>query len=73
MNYEVNDYRDPKQPPGWLDWQPISPVSYLFKIIAFLFLIPYLFGFVFSPFGLLTNCILIDYILYWGAIQRGEY
>jgi|TARA_B100001027_G_C16086042_1_gene249517 hypothetical protein len=73
MDYEVEDFRKQKEPPSWLDWQPIRPWNYLFSLLAFLFLLPYLLGFIFSPFGLLTNCILIDYILYWGAMKRGEY
>ena len=73
MRYEFNDYRKPKSPPSWLDWQPKAPVPYIIKMIAFLFLLPYLFGFAFSPLRLLTNCLFIDYILYYGAITRREY
>lgn len=73
MRYEVNDYRKLKPPPSWLDWQPIAPAPYIMKMIAFLFFLPYLFGVAFSPLGLFMNCLLIDYILYYGAITRREY
>jgi len=73
MRYEMNDYRKPKKQPSWFDWKPIMPAAYLFKMLLFLFFIPALLGFMFSPIGLLSNCILIDYILYHSAITRREY
>jgi|TARA_X000000950_G_scaffold21304_1_gene22944 hypothetical protein len=75
MHYETQDFRKPNnnQPPKWTEWQPARPWAYLINILAFLFIFPFLFGLVFTPFGLLMNCILIDYILYWGAMKRGEY
>jgi len=73
MRVEMDDYRKPKPAPSWLDWKPISPATYILKMIGFLFLLPFIFGFAFSPLGLLMNCILVDYILYHGAITRREY
>ena len=64
MDWEVEDYRKKPPPPSWFQWTPSKPGRYIVGIIVFLFVLPYLFGFAFTPMGLLSNCIIIDYIFY---------
>ena len=56
--YEIEDYRQHKVPPKWLEWQPMSPFSYLITLLIFLFIIPWTLGFSFGPIGILFNCII---------------
>ena len=66
MNYEFKDYRnkEPYDPPRWLDWIPDNPLRYLLTICFFIFGIPYLFGYIPTPFGTLWQLLVIDYWLY---------
>jgi len=64
MDWEVQDFRKKPPPPSWTEWTPTNPGKYIAGIIFFLFVLPFLFGFSFTPMGLLSNCILIDYIFY---------
>ena len=66
MHYEFEDYRNkqPYEPPRWLDWTPERPIKYLLVICFFILGIPFLFGYVPSPFGTLWQLIVIDYWLY---------
>jgi hypothetical protein len=73
MDWDVEDYRKKPQPPSYLDWSPINWKSYCGWLVLLLFIVPWIMGFSFSPFGLLTNLILIDYFWYRQAIIRGEY
>ncbi len=69
MNYEFEDYR--KKPPkpmlgSFPFWEVpnILVTDYLVKIVAFLFLIPALFGMALTTTGLLINFLLVDFIMY---------
>jgi len=70
MDYEVEDFRPKPPPPKWLEWTPSLPGRYIMGLIFYLFLIPWIIGFSFTPTGLLFNCILIDYIFYRQDIRR---
>tara|TARA_B100000676_G_C17921437_1_gene755714 strand:+ start:662 stop:898 length:237 start_codon:yes stop_codon:yes gene_type:complete len=66
MNYEFKDFRnkEPYDPPNWLDWQPDNPLKYLILIVFFILGIPFLFGYILTPLGTLTQLLIIDYWLY---------
>ncbi len=66
MNYEFKDFRnkEPYDPPNWLDWQPDNPLKYLILIVFFILAIPFLFGYILTPLGTLTQLLIIDYWLY---------
>ena len=70
MNYEVNDYREPEKPKlgSWPFWQvpEFYILSYLIRLAIFIVVIPYLFGVMLTPMGLLLNFLLIDYFIYRG-------
>lgn len=69
MDYEFEDYRKkPPKPmlgsfPLWIV-PNILVTDYLVKIVAFLFLIPALFGMALTTTGLLINFLLVDFVLY---------
>ena len=73
MNFEFNDYRPKSPPPSYAEWTPINPVRYCMGQTFFLFVLPFLLGFSFSPIGLLMNVVLIDYIFFRNALRRGEW
>ena len=66
MNYEFKDFRnkEPYDPPKWIDWQPDNPLKYLILIVFFILGIPFLFGYILTPLGTLTQLLFIDYWLY---------
>ena len=70
MNYEVKDYREPNKPKLglWPFWQvpEFYILSYLIRLAIFIVVIPYLFGVMLTPMGLLLNFLLIDYFIYRG-------
>jgi hypothetical protein len=70
MNYEVNDFREPEKPKlgTWPFWQvpEVFILSYLIRLAIFIVVIPYLFGVMLTPIGLLLNFLLIDYFIYRG-------
>ncbi|OUW32528.1 MAG: hypothetical protein CBD31_01760 [Flavobacteriaceae bacterium TMED171] len=72
MDWEVQDFRKKPPPPKWSEWSPLLPVRYIVGMIFYLFVLPFLFGFNFTPMGLLFNCILIDYIFYRQDLRRYE-
>ena len=72
MDWEVEDFRKKPEPPRWRDWSPLLPVRYIVGMIFYLFVLPFLFGFSFTPMGLLFNRILIDYIFYRQDLRRYE-
>jgi len=51
---------------SWPFW--IAPaelgLDYLIKLVIFLIIVPMIFGIVYTPLGLLTNYLLIDFIIY---------
>ncbi|MBR18637.1 MAG: hypothetical protein CMA64_00570 [Euryarchaeota archaeon] len=73
MEWDIEDYRKKPPAPSYLEWTPLYWQSYCGWMVLLLFIIPWIMGFSFSPFGLLTNVIIIDYIWYRQAIVRGEY
>tara|TARA_Y100000589_G_scaffold207078_1_gene195240 strand:+ start:230 stop:451 length:222 start_codon:yes stop_codon:yes gene_type:complete len=73
MNYEYNDYRRKPPPPTFTEWTPVSPYRYCMGQVFLLFVLPWLLGFSFSPFGLLMNVVLVDYIFYKRALLKEEY
>lgn len=66
MHYDFEDYRNkkPYNPPTWLEWQPQNPMKYLLVIVFFILGIPYLFGYIPTPFGTFTQMIIVDYWMY---------
>ncbi len=66
MQYEFNDFRNkkPYQPPKWLEWQPERPLGYLMTVVFFILGLPFLFGYILTPFGTLSQLLLIDWWLY---------
>ena len=66
MHHEFEDYRNkkPYTPPSWYDWQPENPFRYLMVIVAFLIGIPYLFGYMLTPFGCLMQLLFWDWYMY---------
>ena len=71
--WEMQDNREPRAQPGWWQWQPQRPNFYLFRLIFFAFMLPFLFGWYFTPIGALLNVAVIDYILYRGSLFTGDY
>ena len=69
MDYEFEDYRKkPPKPmlgsfPLWIV-PNIFVTEYMVKLVAFLFLIPALFGVSLTVTGLFLNFMLVDFILY---------
>ena len=68
MNYEVNDFRKPKPPivegfPFWIVPKGLV-FDYVFKLLIFIIVIPFLFGVILQPLGLFFNFILVDYFIY---------
>ena len=66
MNYEFDDYRNkqPYDPPKWLDWTPDFPIKYLLTIVFFILGIPFFFGYILTPLGVLSQLLIIYYWLY---------
>tara|TARA_X000000950_G_scaffold151148_1_gene186147 strand:- start:5873 stop:6115 length:243 start_codon:yes stop_codon:yes gene_type:complete len=66
MQHEFNDFRNkqPYQPPTWYEWQPENPFRYLIVIATFLVGIPFLFGYILSPFGALMQLVFWDWYMY---------
>ena len=73
IKHEMQDHRPPRPQPGWWSWQPQRPNFYLFRLIFFAFMLPFLFGWYFTPIGALLNVAVIDYILYRGSLLTGDY
>ena len=73
QRWEMQDNREPRTPPGWWQWQPQRANFYLFRLIFFAFMLPFLFGWYFTPIGALLNVAVIDYILYRGSLFTGDY
>lgn len=69
-NYEFEDYRNPNKPKlgSWPFWivPEFYALSYLIRLAIFIVVIPYLFGVMLTPVGLLLNFLLIDYFIYRG-------
>ena len=70
MNYELNDYREPKKPRlgSWPFWQvpDFLALGYVFRITLFVMVLPYLFGVILTPVGYFVNFMLVDYVTYVG-------
>ncbi len=66
MNYEFNDFRkkEPYDPPTWYAWTPDNPLRYLITIVFFILGLPFLFGYVLTPLGTLTQLLLVDWWMY---------
>tara|TARA_Y100000114_G_C11715596_1_gene305767 strand:+ start:472 stop:693 length:222 start_codon:yes stop_codon:yes gene_type:complete len=64
MNFEFEDYREKRPVPKWADWTPDNPMRYCMMQIFLLFVLPWMLGFSLTPFGLLCNVVLVDFILY---------
>ena len=73
MDWEVYNNRRPPEPPTWLDWTPIEPMRYLGSWLLYVWLIPYLFGMVLTPFGILITTVALDYFQYIRARSLGHY
>ena len=67
--FEYEDYRKKGPPPTWTQWTP-DTLRYCMTQIFLLFVLPFLLGFALTPFGLLCNVILVDYILYRHTINN---
>ena len=69
-NYEFEDYRNPNKPKlgSWPFWivPEFYALSYLIRLAIFIVVIPYLFGVMLTPMGLLLNFLIIDYFIYRG-------
>ena len=61
------------QPSSWINWQVPAPLAgdYIFKLLLFLFLLPWFLGFKFTPLGWVMNGLLIDFFVYLGYKHRG--
>tara|TARA_B100001939_G_C16922891_1_gene610205 strand:+ start:687 stop:932 length:246 start_codon:yes stop_codon:yes gene_type:complete len=75
MHYEYEDYRAKPPKPYLGPWLTYSVpeffvVDYIMKMFFILFLLPYLFGFVFTVMGFFLNTIFVDYILYWSYKRK---
>lgn len=68
MDWEVKDFRNHPEPPeeNWPVWTVPNYVvlDYLFKIVGFIFLLPWLFGVMLTPLGLFFNFLFVDWIIY---------
>ena len=73
QRWEMQDNRQPRPEPGWWSWQPQRANFYLFRLIFFAFMLPFLFGWMITPIGALLNVMIIDYILYRGSLFTGDY
>ena len=73
MDYEFKDYRRKTPPPSYTEWTPANKLRYCMGQVFFLFVLPFMLGFAFSPIGLLFNVILIDYIFYKRAVYNEDY
>ena len=69
MNFEFKDYRNKNLPPSYKEWSPTNPIGYCMGQVFFLFVLPFLLGFALTPFGLLCNVVLVDYVFYKNAIR----
>ena len=69
-NFEFEDYREPQKPKlgAWPFWTvpEFYALSYLIRLAIFIIVMPYLFGVVLTPVGLLINFLLVDYFIYRG-------
>ncbi len=72
MNYEFKDFRnkEPYNPPKWLEWQPRQPLRYLITIVFFILGLPFLFGYILTPLGTLTQLLFVDWWMYIRDIAR---
>lgn len=75
MHYEYDDYRSKPPKPDLGPWLTYSipeyfAIDYILKMFFILFLLPYLFGFVFTVMGFFLNTIFVDYILYWSYKRK---
>ena len=75
MHYEYEDYRLKPPKPDLGPWLTYSipeyfAIDYILKMFFILFLLPYLFGFVFTVMGFFLNTIFVDYILYWSYKRK---
>ena len=70
MNYEVNDYREPKKPKlgSWPFWTvpEFYALSYVIRLALVLFIIPYMFGMQLTPVGVFIMFVIFDYFTYRG-------
>ena len=73
IKHEMQDNRTPRPEPGWWSWQPRRANFYLFRLIFFAFMLPFLFGWMITPIGAMLNVAIIDYILYRGSLLTGDY
>ena len=73
QRWEMQDNREPRDQPTWWQWQPQRANFYLFRLIFFAFMLPFLFGWYFTPIGALLNVAVIDYIMYRGSLLTGDY
>ncbi len=67
--FEYENYRKKVPPPTWTQWTP-NALRYCMTQIFLLFVLPFLLGFALTPFGLLCNVVLVDYILYRHTISN---
>jgi len=75
MYHEYEDYRPKPPKPDLGPWLTYSvpeyfAIDYILKMVFILFLLPYLFGFVFTVMGFFLNTIFVDYILYWSYKRK---
>ena len=75
MHYDYEDYRPKPPKPDLGPWLTYSvpeyfAIDYILKMFFILFLLPYLFGFVFTVMGFFLNTIFVDYILYWSYKRK---
>ena len=73
QRWEMQDNREPRDQPTWWQWQPQRANFYLFRLIFFALMLPFLFGWMITPLGALLNVAVIDYILYRGSMFTGDY
>ncbi len=75
MHYDYEDYRPKPPKPDLGPWLTYSvpeyfAIDYILKMFFILFLLPYLFGFVFTVMGFFLNTIFVDYFLYWSYKRK---
>ncbi len=70
---QENQNNQNNQQNSWMNWIVPSKMApdYIFKLILFLFVLPWFIGYKFTSMGLLTNVLLIDFILYLSYKHRG--
>jgi hypothetical protein len=71
MNYEFEDYRKkPKYPElgPWPFWQVPEHFhfGYVLRLLLFLFILPWIFGYTLTPSGMFFTFIIFDYVTYRG-------